>query len=140
VKSRRADMRDIEFRGKLKRAINKYKPAGSWIYGDYYFCGAYIREKDAVIGLYVDPETVGQYTGLKDKNGKKIFEGDIIELYYGQGFGKIKGVVTWKEKDCAFMAVDKINSPLSLVYVNENPGAVEVLGNIHDTPELLGRE
>jgi uncharacterized phage protein (TIGR01671 family) len=135
-------MREIEFRGKLINSINEHKPAGSWVYGGgYYFWrhGACIHEKDAVTGLYVDRETIGQYTGLTDVKGAKIFEGDIAELDYGK-FGKARGVIKWSEKECAFMLIAKNHSPYSLARVNENPEAVEILGNIHDAPELLGVE
>jgi uncharacterized phage protein (TIGR01671 family) len=131
-------MRDIEFRGKATHT-------GEWVYGDlcHNIPGNPMIEVRAGVhdgeDILVDSETVGQYTGLKDKNGQKIFEGDIIELNYGI-FGKVSGVVTWSEKYCAFMAVEKDGSPLDLSRVDENPGAVEILGNIHDNPELLAEE
>jgi hypothetical protein len=71
------DMREMLFRGKLKHDINPRKPAGSWVYGGYYFWknGACIHEDNSCVGLFVDPETVGQYVGDRDKNDRQIFEG-----------------------------------------------------------------
>jgi uncharacterized phage protein (TIGR01671 family) len=134
-------MREIEFRGKLRSGINEHKPAGSWIYGGYYLGkhGACIHEEGAAIGLRVDPETVGEYTGLKDRNGAKIFEGDILEIDYGK-FGGVKGVIEWSKKECAFMAVAKNYCPYSLAHVDESPEAVKILGNTHDNPRLLARK
>jgi uncharacterized phage protein (TIGR01671 family) len=131
-------MREILYRGKLIRDINPQKPAGSWVYGGYYLWknGACIHEDNACIGLFVDPETVGEYTGLNDREGRRIFEGDIVELDYGR-FGKARGVIKWSEKECGFMLIGKYGKVNSLARVNESPEAVEIIGNIHDTPELL---
>ena len=76
----------------------------------------------------VIPETVGQYTGLCDKNGTKIFEGDILHATLGNF------VVRWSESICSFVAGEKermrpcMNSGTMNCY--------EVIGNIYDNPEL----
>lgn len=88
-------MREIKFRGKRK-------DNGDWVYGYYIVAGGMafistfgIREPVAVI-----PETVGQYTGLKDKNGNKIFEGDIYQFQFMQKI--YKGVIVYKEELARF--------------------------------------
>ncbi len=147
-------MREILFRGKTL--------TGEWVEGAYYkqeeFYGTN-EEADIIItsketldfdqALYyavVIPETVGQYTGLTDKNGTKIFEGDIVKHEYYvfislrkkelktkigyvdyscDGYGNGYWAYWWdkeKERRCNF----GINSEC------------EVIGNIHDNPELLG--
>lgn len=128
-------MREIKFRG--KRLYD-----GGWIYGSllvshfkddkkerYFitqFSGNYTFEHE------VDPATVGQYTGLKDKNGEKIYEGDII----GGSNGSINGMecpfkseIKWNDKECGF------NTP-NWGYM-DSTHYYNVLGNIHDNPELL---
>ena len=94
----------------------------------------------------VDPDTVGQYTGLTDKNGKKIFEGDILESPIGRkavvSFGTYK---PWSTKDSDDFECWK----LTLLAKNEGETKLEcglgkhcmeymrIIGNIHDNPELL---
>lgn len=117
-------MREILFRG--KRTDN-----GEWIYGNLairddvkrweYFIG------QNSLGYDVIPETVGQYTGLTDKNGKKIFEGDIVK-YRNNLPCKIDYI------DSQFVMMwDKFYRDFEQVYDDE----IEVIGNIHDNPELL---
>ena len=136
-------MREILFRGKSK-SINK----GEWIYGSFVedtdLNACCIRDKSLVYEL-VDRETVGQYTGLTDKNGKKIFEGDIVSTKYKLGRGGYYVFeVYYNENLCQFALT--INSGsytknkqydwLQLTSLKANK--VEVIGNIHDNPELLG--
>ena len=90
-----------------------------------------------MIGRYaVIPETVGQYTGLTDKNGKKIFEGDIVKEndIFHNGELQIRGN-TWEVvfADGLFFANFKDIS----VYLQSLDG-MEVIGNIYDNPELIG--
>ena len=128
-------MREILFRG--KRTDN-----GEWVKGYLYIThiGAHeIGSYDAEINIErltfdVLPETVGQYTGLTDKNGVKIFEGDIVSLVKHDGL--IYKVVY---VPCRYELVNSkgVNCFVLDIYKSEN---IEVIGNIHDNPELLGGE
>ena len=128
-------MREILFRG--KRLDN-----GEWVEGGYVkLNGApfiVVRDEDGTIVWYeVDPVTVGQYTELKDKSGKRIFEGDILLL------DNIKGVVNYGT-GCFCVEMPRPhclcrNNPAIDIVLNEYPG-LEVIGNIHDNPELMEEE
>lgn len=78
----------------------------------------------------VIPETIGQYTGLKDKDGTKIFEGDIVTMPSYNG-GRCKSVVYFKSGK---FAVDGSNYGFKDI----RPKNMLVIGNIYDNPELLG--
>lgn len=129
-------MRDILFRG--KRTYN-----GEWIEGDLLIDSCKdvsIREDHCTLYYDILPETVGQYTGLTDKNGKKIFEGDIVqrrnkELLLNNIFDF--KIVFIPVKAC-FTAVDISGGNVTFIsdYIN-NKYDIEVIGNIHDNPELL---
>ena len=128
-------MREVLFRG--KRTDN-----GKWVKGYLYIThiGSHeIGSYDAEINIErltfdVIPETVGQYTGLTDKNGKRIFEGDIVSLVKHDSL--IYKVVY---VPCRYELVNSkgVNCFVLDIYKSEN---IEVIGNIHDNPELLGGE
>lgn len=136
-------MREILFRG--KRADN-----GEWAYG-YYLeeIGSCIKEKPSAVSTQtylVLHETVGQYTGLNDKNGKKIFEGDIVRLTdeYNEiewtavvVFGNPNGEYNWGWQLKAIGEFDGNKDILLWVDMEESGAYCEIIGNIHDNPELL---
>lgn len=121
-------MREILFRGKEKDGGSF---DGKWRYGDLVrvkegsVTKTRIFEKN--IGYLVVPETVGEYTGLTDKNGKKIFEGDIIRSNSERGY------IEYYPNDCAFDVVDDHG----FYWLISEMSNIEVIGNIHDNPELL---
>ena len=163
-------MREILFRGKRK---NFSKPCGKWIEGYLSVLfptdmpKRYAKEKTVIMPtgaecnwfnkfLYdvieVIPETVGQYTGLTDKNGKKIFEGDIIKSDNGRisaisivQYGNFEPKMFYdlleryvrprpKEKMCGLFAKSTKGEEF---LISECSHLIEVIGNIHDNPELI---
>lgn len=132
-------MRKILFRGKPKNGADyeflkkMYKDncKDGFIYGslvvdynEYYICVMAIQVMFEVI-----PETVGEYTGLKDKNDGMIFEDDIVTMPK-YGGGRHRSVVYFKNGK---FAVDGSNYGFKDIC----PRNMEVIGNIHDNPELL---
>ena len=141
-------MREILFRG--KRTDN-----GEWETGSLVIIRDGCSDKkvflaDKMTGYHtpVIPETVGQYTGLLDKKGKKIFEGDIVHAVYQVGYVGCKnvdygiGVVKYCASyyGGASYEIDIIGDSGSRVFTASLENGVEVIGNIHDNPELIGGE
>ena len=132
-------MREILFRG--QRADN-----GEWVYGYYSplnlpivgIMGHFINE-GGYNAVEINPETVGQYTGLTDKNGKKIFEGDVIECW-SEGV-KARGTVQ-QNIGGLWIIYPAWQKHIQWGLCPESDGStdVEIIGNIHDNPELLEDE
>lgn len=128
-------MRTIKFRGKTKD--------GCWVFGDL-LTNHKTPEILAYKGQYeVEKETIGQYTGLVDKNGKEIYEGDYVEVQQS-GFG---GVITWHShgyfyiKELYKFKYNEESDCISLGEFIDNPKRkVTIVGNIHDNPELIKGE
>lgn len=157
-------MREILFRG--KRTDN-----GEWVHGSLVITTIepaddapykYYRIDDMTVGVFpndfqcglseiVAPETIGQYTGLTDKNGTKIFEGDIIKSHYrnAKKADFIEQVVFHNGQFCSLYKMPGAgngkmwaNLPDGVPRLPQDKSVYmeicEVIGNIYDNPELLG--
>ena len=136
-------MREILFRGKridnrewvygllLETPIREYREYGS----NFYIVRGYAEHNDDgwhFLSYLVDEQTISQYTGLTDKNGKKIFEGDIMPVWEQ---GEEYNYKVIYNGDCFMLSMldsEQGSYPLSTKNVMS-----EVIGNIHDNPELL---
>lgn len=138
--------REIKFRGKTKEHFgdtegNGVIQKGTWIYGGITFDTDRVWIDTKYFGeILVDKNIIGQFTGLHDKNGKEIYEGDIV--YCQTKFGKAKAII--KFIDGKFVAYwDSIlthpqNGHCIACYeINKR---FEVIGNIYEDSELLGGE
>lgn len=143
-------MREILFRGKsdlLGWIEGWYCPEVNW--GGHHFpVGITRKTKDGWLDdVAVIPETIGQFTGLTDTNGKKVFEGDILKFtdtnanYEWIGiveFGNPNAEYNWGFQ-LVYISGTKANIDILMWFDMEESGAFcEVIGNIHDNPELLG--
>ena len=128
-------MRTIKFRGKSF-------DNGEWVYGDYHRRADNVHtiiamEPDKYGKVFyavnqVNPDTIGQFTGLHDKNGQEIYEGDIVEFV-----NMIQGISKVVFENGCFMA-DAKNYETALTYrVSVH---TRVIGNIHDNPELMNKK
>ena len=138
----------IEFRGKAKCSIEELNEAGfihdnGWVYGSYvdgYIINGVVESTDEYIAIEnwcpVKIKTVGQYTGLKDKNGKEIFEGDIV--FAIATYDCANTVVVWDDGGFVLVPCKYYKNYISRCgYKDIRFLDKEVVGNIHDNPELL---
>lgn len=125
-------MREIKFRGK--------RPfIGGWIYGlldiQANDVEIFSRDNDTFKKGVVIPETIGQFTGLYDKHGKEIYEGDVVK----DEFGRIMKIGFWNYSLC-FIAISKTNfhhADFTEWIINKHYLECEIIGNIHENKNLL---
>lgn len=134
-------MRKILF--KAKRVDN-----GEWVEGYFVKAKWYLDEKEIYVIIptdvcffphceisewhEVDSKTICQYTDLKDRNGNKIFEGDVVKCQ------DVIGRIGWHKTHLAYTILANINGNMQYFYIEENLSSdIEVIGNIFDNPKLV---
>lgn len=138
--------REIKFRGKCSPQ-SKYQ--GEWVTGSLVI-PEIIEDNELLIVVahsdnckttyHVDKDTVGQFTGFKDEGGKEIYDGDIVKfLHVGEC---TRGIIAWNEKLGAWCIKLKGENSLGSAPVGEMLSlyTIEVIGNIHNNPELIKEE
>ena len=126
-------MREIIFRG--KSLVTK-----EWVYGDLFQHGEQRFIMTGGHNIEVDPESVGQFTDTTDKNGVKIFEGDIVHLYGDKGTSTrfINYITLVIFAHGGFCAIDGTPDDYAVCRFDFTSTLnCEIIGNIHDTPELI---
>lgn len=123
-------MREILFRGRT---------GCLWAYGHVRKLGnkTFMYEVDGYPSVVVDPDTVGQYTGLTDKHGRKVFEGDIVSAHFDWNYpeAESKAIVEWDNDNFRWVTHQPGYDPDA---INDfDKGLWLVIGNIHDNPELM---
>ncbi len=125
-------MREILFRGKDIK--------GNWHIGLLAHIGNawYISNSAGVATAFeVIPDTIGQFIGLTDKNGKKIFEGDLLSERPSMNQTEYIGYVAYDEKSAVWRFMIKNDTKYNGVLLGSYSNSYKVIGNIHDNPELL---
>ena len=135
-------MHELLFRGQQRRKGEKVRMDGSSVESSWFYGNGILQGKGDFSIIYsneptfeklsVYTDTLGQYTGLTDMNGKKIFEGDIVQNI----ITKETAIVRWYTEHSAFMLYDKNNNKVYFLYDNDFNN-IEIIGNILDDPELL---
>ncbi len=135
-------MREIKFRGKSIKTQGANPRTGEWIYGCLTLYPV-PQIHDLEEEFDVDPETVGQFAVLKDKNGKEIYEGDVVEkidIYSEDNSREGVGVVKYDPEHIEFI-FSQISGDDYAFYMpdgnNWSKDELAVIGNIHENPELL---
>ena len=147
-------MREIKFRGKAMLTAERMEELeipheNGWVCGyliDNYMTGKVVDADVGFIALEwrakVIPETVGQFTGLLDKNGREIYEGDIVKAWSQGICGKFK--VIWRQEGspCWILYPAWLNGGFWHLHGTRHEQGywydnVEVIGNVHDNPEFL---
>ena len=126
------------YRAKHVHAFDVNKKHDGWVYG-FLSCENYIYSPELGAEKLIDPSTICQCTGLRDEDGKKIFEGDIVgyidctstENGYSEHY--CRGRVVWDEETASFQVTERLSAESYEVLDR----GCNVLGNIFDNPELL---